>query len=79
MTQHPSEAQKLRAEIAALLRSTPSSSPPSQSAIDSLPYLENFVREVLRVRCPAINMPREAVEDVVVQGVTIPKGTTVIM
>lgn len=29
--------------------------------------------------CPAISAPREAVEDVVIQGVRIPKGTTVVM
>ena len=47
--------------------------------MESLPYLNNFSRELLRVQCPAIHAPREAVEDVVVQGVRLPKGTTVMM
>jgi len=44
-----------------------------------LDNLNNFTREVLRLRCPGVNVSREAVEDVVIQGVFLPKGTTVIM
>ena len=52
---------------------------PEQRAIDSIPYLHNFAREVLRLQCPAINIAREAAEDVVIQGVLLPKGTTIVM
>ncbi|KAK0620915.1 cytochrome P450 [Immersiella caudata] len=45
----------------------------------SLPYLNNFVREVLRLQCPAINIAREAAEDVRIQGTLLRKGTTVVM
>jgi len=56
-----------------------SSDPPSYRDIETLPYLHNFVREVLRVYCPGINAAREAIHDVVVQGVMIPKGTTLMI
>jgi len=79
MTQYPAETEKLRAEVKSLLNSSSSSSPLSQSAIDSLPYLENFIREVLRFQCPAINIAREAAKDVTVQGIHLRKGTMVLI
>lgn len=78
MIQHPDEAQRLRAEVMDLQRRC-SPDPPSYRAIKAMPYMENFMREVLRVQCPGINVAREAVHDVVIQGVVIPKGTTVLM
>jgi len=79
MTQYPAETTRLRDEIKALLNSSPSPSALSQSAIDSLPYLENFIREVLRFKCPAINIAREAATDVTIQGVRLRKGTTMLI
>ncbi|KAK0726090.1 cytochrome p450 monooxygenase [Lasiosphaeris hirsuta] len=78
MIQHPAEAQRLRAEVVDLLRRC-GTHPPSCRDIETLHYLHNFTREVLRVQCPGINVAREAIHDVVVQGVLIPKGTTVLM
>ncbi len=78
MTQHPAEAERLRSEVTELLdRCKPD--PPSHRDIKSLSYLHNFTREVLRVQCPGINVAREAIHDVVIQGVLLPKGTTVLM
>ncbi|GAB1316901.1 Cytochrome P450 monooxygenase FUM15 [Madurella fahalii] len=76
MIENPAEAQRLRAEVVDLLRHNPV---PEYREIEALPYLKNFTREVLRVQCPGINVAREAIDDVVIQGVTIPKGTTVLM
>jgi cytochrome P450 len=76
MTEHPDEAKRLRAEVDELLRREPV---PEQRSIENLPYLHNFTREVLRLQAPGVNIAREAVEDVVVQGVVIPKGTTVLI
>ncbi|KAK3354034.1 cytochrome P450 [Lasiosphaeria hispida] len=76
MIEHPSETKRLRTEITTLLQRDPS---PDQHTIDTLPYLHNFTREVLRLQCPAVNVAREAAEDVVIQGVAIPKGTTLMM
>lgn len=76
MIEYPAEAQRLRTEVAGLLRHNPV---PDYRDIEALPYLKNFTREVLRVQCPGVNVAREAIDDVVIQGVTIPKGTTVLM
>ncbi|KAH7068616.1 cytochrome P450 [Paraphoma chrysanthemicola] len=55
------------------------SSTPSQPELDGLSYLNNFTREVLRYYPPAPNFPREAVEDVVIDGTLVPKGTLVML
>ncbi len=68
-------AQRLRAEVADLLSRDPD---PSYRSIDALPYMNNFIREVLRLKTPAIHYSREAIEEVVIQGVKIPKGTTLL-
>ncbi|KAH7240808.1 cytochrome P450 [Fusarium redolens] len=46
-------------------------------SIDELPYLDNVIREALRVYSPTLTIPWEALEDIVIAGVKIPKGTTV--
>ncbi|KAK0641982.1 cytochrome P450 [Cercophora newfieldiana] len=76
LIEHPDKASRLRTEINGLLHQSPV---PDQRGIDSLAYLNNFAREVLRLQCPAINIAREAAEDVVIQGTLLPKGTTVVM
>lgn len=78
MIEYPAETKRLRAEVNELLRQKPLSDL-NQRDIESLPYLNNFMREVLRVHCPGVNIARQASKDVIVQGVEIPKGTTVIM
>ncbi|KAL2195294.1 cytochrome p450 monooxygenase [Corynascus similis CBS 632.67] len=76
LIEYPTYAQQLTTEITSLLDQNLI---PSYRDIESLPYLHNFTREVLRVHCPGINVAREAIHDVVIQGVLIPKGTTVLM
>lgn len=46
-------------------------------SIDELPYLDNVIREALRVYSPTLIIPWEALEDIDIAGVRIPKGTTV--
>lgn len=76
LSTYPDVERRLVAEVAQLLRRNPR---PDYAEIESLRYLNNFMRELLRVHCPAISAPREAAEDVVIRGVLIPKGTTVLM
>ncbi|KAL2200646.1 cytochrome P450 [Corynascus similis CBS 632.67] len=76
MIEHPGEAKRLRDEIDELLRREPV---PDQRSIENLPYLHNFTREALRLQAPGVNVAREAVEDVVVQGIVLPKGTTILI
>ncbi|VUC33351.1 unnamed protein product [Clonostachys rosea] len=45
--------------------------------IERLRFLDNFIREVLRTHCPVAYVPREAIEDVDIAGVRIPKGTVI--
>ncbi|KAF9773665.1 hypothetical protein IL306_008479, partial [Fusarium sp. DS 682] len=49
----------------------------SAKSIDELHYLDNVIREALRVYSPTLIIPWEALEDIVIAGVKIPKGTTV--
>ncbi|KAH6646939.1 cytochrome P450 [Truncatella angustata] len=62
---------KLREEI----RGLPINS--TFAEIDKLPYLENFVKESLRVYSPATTYHREADVDLTIEGIRIPKGTLV--
>ncbi|KAI2609244.1 cytochrome P450 [Hypoxylon sp. NC1633] len=62
-TDHAVQDQ-LRSEIKSLLETDPE---PDYDAISGLPYLHNFVREVLRVYSP----------DLLIEGVPIPKGTQI--
>ncbi|OIW30733.1 cytochrome P450 [Coniochaeta ligniaria NRRL 30616] len=74
LSTYPDVERRLLAEIRQLLKRSPR---PDYAEIEGLRYLNNFMRELLRVHCPAISAPREAGEDVVIRGVLIPKGTTV--
>ncbi|RSL74575.1 hypothetical protein CEP53_000185 [Fusarium sp. AF-6] len=46
-------------------------------AIDDQPYLNNVIREALRVYSPTLMAPWEAGEDIMIAGVDIPKGTMI--
>ncbi|KAH6873898.1 cytochrome P450 [Thelonectria olida] len=46
-------------------------------SIENLPYLNNVVREALRVYSPTLMAPWEAGQDMVIAGVSIPKGTMI--
>ncbi|KAM0563424.1 hypothetical protein ACHAPJ_001145 [Fusarium lateritium] len=50
---------------------------PDFDDIDKLPYLHNFVREVLRLYCAVAMAPRQATQDVEIAGVMIPQGTVI--
>ncbi|KAJ7775995.1 cytochrome P450 [Mycena maculata] len=65
LSQHPGVQDKLRAEL--LTMGTES---PSLDALNALPYLEKFVREVMRVHSPVVFTNRMAMKDDV-----IPLGT----
>ncbi|KAL2201609.1 cytochrome P450 [Sarocladium strictum] len=75
LTLHPQVQTRLRSEIIAGIKS----STPSQRDLDSLAYLNNFTKEVLRFYPPAPKFPREAAEDLEIEGVVIPKGTAIIV
>ncbi|PNP73729.1 hypothetical protein FNYG_12919 [Fusarium nygamai] len=64
--------ERLRAEVLTL-----SANDITAKSIDDLPYLDNVIREALRVYSPTLIIPWEALEDIDIAGVRIPKGTTV--
>jgi cytochrome P450 len=59
LSQAPDVQKKLREE----LRTLPSN--PTMDQLNSLPYLENVVREVLRLHAPVPGTMRSATEDVI--------------
>ncbi|KAF5654617.1 cytochrome P450 monooxygenase [Fusarium sp. NRRL 25303] len=64
--------QRLRTEIINL-----SANDVTAKSIDELPYLDNVIREALRVYSPTLIIPWEALDDTDIAGVRIPKGTTI--
>ncbi|KAH7020347.1 cytochrome P450 [Ilyonectria destructans] len=75
LTLNPDIQNHLRNEIELTIKSTS----PTQAELENLPYLNNFVKEVLRFYPPAPNFPRQAIEDLEIEGVNIPKGTMVMI
>ncbi|KAI0174420.1 cytochrome P450 [Pestalotiopsis sp. NC0098] len=72
MAEHQNSQQSLRNEMLDLFRTTPD---PTYSQIDSLTYLENFIKETLRVYSPATTYHKQSDEDLIIEGHLIPKGT----
>ncbi|KAI0854407.1 cytochrome P450 [Daldinia vernicosa] len=71
---NPAIQDRLRSEIDSLLETNQE---PDYDSISALPYLHNFVREVLRVYPPSYMAQREATRDLVIEGVSIPKCTQI--
>ncbi|KAI1854249.1 hypothetical protein JX266_001390 [Neoarthrinium moseri] len=69
MATNHSIQDRLREEIGSL------SAEPSFVEMDKLPYLENFVKEALRMYSPSTTYHREANHDLTIEGIHIPKGT----
>ncbi|RYP61314.1 hypothetical protein DL769_007763 [Monosporascus sp. CRB-8-3] len=63
---------KLRDEITALVAEGPE---PTYTEIDRLQYLDHFIKENLRVFSSATTLHRQAMEDLTIEGIPIPKGT----
>ncbi|RTE82668.1 hypothetical protein BHE90_002820 [Fusarium euwallaceae] len=74
LSRRPDYQQRLRREIISFDETCPS---PDFGDVDKLPYLHNFVREVLRLYCAVAMAPRQATQDVKIAGVLLPKGTVI--
>ncbi|QGI69441.1 hypothetical protein CEK26_013398 [Fusarium fujikuroi] len=72
LSQDQKSQQRLRTETINL-----SANDMTAKSIDELPYLDNVIREALRLYSPTLIIPWEALEDIEIAGVRIPKGTTV--
>jgi len=76
---HEGVQEQLYAEIQTAFEGRQSDWVPTYEEIEGLKYLNNFTREVLRRYSPGITAPREAAVDMVIEGVHIPKGTSVVI
>ncbi|KAK7996711.1 hypothetical protein PG989_004751 [Apiospora arundinis] len=74
LANHHDIQDKLRREILNFLARV---SEPTYADINTLPYLNGFVKELLRVYSPGTTIYRQAIEDVVLDGVLVPRGTMV--
>ncbi|KAK3987195.1 cytochrome P450 [Cladorrhinum sp. PSN332] len=78
MAVRPDVQDKVRADIVSLFEADPHKVP-TMGEVESLPYLNNFLKEVLRVYSPAIFGYREAINDMYLCGEFIPKGTIIMI
>ncbi|KAI2470825.1 cytochrome P450 [Annulohypoxylon bovei var. microspora] len=65
---------RLRTEINSLLETNPE---PDYDSIFGLPFLHNFIREVLRVFTPGYMSQRKSTRPLVIENVRIPTGTQI--
>jgi cytochrome P450 len=72
---HPEEAERTRAELASVLGGRP----PSMLDLPSLPRLRAVIDEALRLYPPAWAIGRQPLEDIIVAGLCLPRGTQVII
>ncbi|MBI2388035.1 MAG: cytochrome P450 [Deltaproteobacteria bacterium] len=71
LSQHPHVAEKLHAELDAVLGGRA----PTAADLPRLPYADRVIKESMRLYPPAWAIGREAARDVELAGVPIPKGT----
>lgn len=73
LTQRPDVMKKLQAEVDAAIGDRV----PTFADLMKLPYSRMILQETLRIRPPAWQLPRTAIEDDEIDGYPIPAGTTV--
>ncbi|KAI1850485.1 hypothetical protein JX265_013377 [Neoarthrinium moseri] len=72
--------QEIQDHLYAEIRELRSNNPAQDyTTVDRLPYLHNFVRELLRLYSPAVFTNREATRNVIICGFHIPKGTKLVL
>lgn len=74
LSKHPDVERKLRRELDQQLGGRL----PNATDVKKLPYLERVLKETMRLYPPAWTTGREALEDVDVNGVRIPKGAQIL-
>ena len=77
LAQHPQVADKLAAEVDAVLGER--RVPPDTACLEQLPYTEAVVHEVLRLKPAAPMMALESAQERIVGGVRVPAGVLVMM
>jgi cytochrome P450 len=77
LTIHTKFQDRLRDEAIGSLNAETGELDPS--VVDRLPILDKMFREVMRLYAPSTNVTRMAIHDVEICGVTIPKGTEIML
>jgi len=75
LAQHPADEQKLHEELASVL----GGKRPTLEDLSSLKYTRMLMDETLRLRSPVFITVRDAIEDDVIAGYTVPKGSMVLI
>jgi cytochrome P450 len=75
LSQHPEAESKLTAELSRVLNGRT----PTAADLKRLPYTEMVVRESLRVYPPATGFVREPIQEVLIGGYEIPRGSLVVV
>lgn len=75
LAQNPVFQERIREEIRQNMQSHHTAR--EYSEVEGMRFLDNFLKEVLRLFCPVAYIPRETTEDIEVAGVFLPKGTVV--
>ncbi|QJW83789.1 cytochrome P450 [Ramlibacter terrae] len=75
LARHPEAMAKLIAEIDTVLAGRP----PGWEDLEKLPYTSQVVQETLRLYPPVYSLARECVEDDVLGGFTVPRGTVLML
>lgn len=75
LSRHPEVLRRLQAEVDGVLRG----GSPKLSDLDALPYLEQVLKESMRLFPPAWTTGREVAESFELSGVTLPKGAQLLM
>lgn len=77
LSKYPEMQHRLREEVNGALADV--KGPPTFDTIDKLTYLAHFTQEVLRYMPPVAVTFRESSKDCVIEGYSVPKGTTIII
>uniref|UniRef100_A0A182JM22 Uncharacterized protein n=1 Tax=Anopheles atroparvus TaxID=41427 RepID=A0A182JM22_ANOAO len=77
LAKHPDIQEKLYQEIVDVLGADFRTVPLSYGTLQSFPYLDMVVKESLRLLPPVSNIGRRLVEDIEMNGVTVPAGTDI--
>lgn len=75
LAKNQEKQEKLRKEISRILPQK--DSPLTSDSMKNLPYLRAVIKEVFRIHSPTAGNSRELQTDTVLQGYSIPKGTSV--
>lgn len=75
LARHPEAMAKLQAEVDTVLAGRA----PGWEDLERLPYTSQVVQETLRLYPPVYSLARECVEDDVLGGFTVPKGTVLML